>query len=50
MMSLNSVNAFCFTEGVNVIPDVLLKSVSYEPESSQVALALSNGEKVGFNL
>ncbi|KAJ8028223.1 Apoptosis-inducing factor 1, mitochondrial [Holothuria leucospilota] len=34
------------TEGVEVIPDVLLKSVSYEPESNQVALALSNGEKV----
>lgn len=33
-------------EGVEVIPDVLLKSVSYEPESNQVALALSNGEKV----
>uniref|UniRef100_UPI00397F5758 FAD-dependent oxidoreductase n=1 Tax=Salmonella sp. s55004 TaxID=3159675 RepID=UPI00397F5758 len=33
-------------EGVCVIPNAFLKSAAYDSESKQVALTLSNGEKI----
>ncbi len=42
--------AFSFAEGVNVIPDVFVKSASYDEKADQVELSLNNGEKVSILL
>ena len=34
------------SEGVNVIPEVFLKSATFDEGSSQVDITLSNGDKV----